>query len=430
MTRNEAQRSAELRVAREQLGAVIDEIRSLPGYSDFRKPPTFSDVAAASIAEPILYLSAAPHGGIALKVDGGAVRSVELPQLNTAAVHAAVKGHLATYQTFIKDPQGRRAEWNVALDELCAWLWGAVIESLLPLLAGAHAVTIIAGGLLGLLPLHAAWTPDAAAPTGRRYAIDAVAISYAPNAAALRRARVLGDSQVPRRLLAVIDPRPVSGSKLPWAHVEGLAVQARFGADPIVLCGGAATRGNFLRHAPEADVIHLACHGYAHLDEPMRGGLRMAGDRDASLADLMDMPLAVRLAVLSACETALPGIDLPDEVVALATGLLQAGVAGVIASLWAVPDRSTAMLMTAFYDQWTRDLTRSPRTALRSAQRWLRDSSNEEKRQRWLEMQEDSAEKMPPEVTDEFIRALDYRDPNARDECDIGAWGAFTHVGI
>ena len=63
----------------------------------------------------------------------------------------------------------------------------------------------------------------------------------------------------------------------------------------------------------------------------------------------MELQLRVRLAVLSACETAQPGTELPDEVVALPTGLLQAGVAGIVASQWSVPDRATAMLMAEFY---------------------------------------------------------------------------------
>ena len=77
----------------------------------------------------------------------------------------------------------------------------------------------------------------------------------------------------------------------------------------------------------------------------------LAGNRWITLR-VLAMKLHVRLAVLSACETALPGTGLPDEVVALPTGLLQAGVAGVIASQWAVPDLGTAILMAEFYRRW------------------------------------------------------------------------------
>lgn len=57
----------------------------------------------------------------------------------------------------------------------------------------------------------------------------------------------------------------------------------------------------------------------------------------------------MRLALLSACETGLPGTQLPDEVVSLPTRLLQAGVAGVAASLWSVADLSTTLLLVRFY---------------------------------------------------------------------------------
>jgi CHAT domain-containing protein len=56
-----------------------------------------------------------------------------------------------------------------------------------------------------------------------------------------------------------------------------------------------------------------------------------------------------RLVTLSACETGIVGTELPDEVVALPSALLQAGFGGVAASLWSVADISTAMLMEHFY---------------------------------------------------------------------------------
>ena len=94
---------------------------------------------------------------------------------------------------------------------------------------------------------------------------------------------------------------------------------------------------------------------------------------------MLDLRLAAaRLAALSACETGIPGTKLPDEVVGLPTGWLQAGVAGVVASLWSVNDLSTAMLMERFYRLWREDGL-APALALRQAQLWLRDSTNREK---------------------------------------------------
>ncbi|MGH8884727.1 MAG: CHAT domain-containing protein [Egibacteraceae bacterium] len=78
--------------------------------------------------------------------------------------------------------------------------------------------------------------------------------------------------------------------------------------------------------------------------------------------------------MLSACETAAIGTSIPDEAVGLPTGLLHAGAAAVVGSLWAVPDAATSLLTRRFYDLW-RGQGLDPATALRRAQQWMRDST-------------------------------------------------------
>ena len=172
--------------------------------------------------------------------------------------------------------------------------------------------------------------------------------------------------------------------------------------------------------------MHLACHGFAELASPLDSGLLLA-DGHLTLGRLMELQLRVRLAVLSACETALPGTELPDEVVALPTGLLQAGVAGVVASQWSVPDRATAMLMAEFYRCWRREQM-TPAAALRAAQRWLRDTTNAQKRHHFQAAIDDHAEWLPPEAGQEFLEWL-YLAPDGHGHTDIHQWGAFAHVG-
>ena len=99
----------------------------------------------------------------------------------------------------------------------------------------------------------------------------------------------------------------------------------------------------------------------------------MANDELLTLRDFFTLQLqGIRLAILSACETGLPGTELPDEVISLPTGLLQAGVAGVIASLWSVADLSTMLLLTRFYDLCHNEQLPYAE-ALCQAQIWLRD---------------------------------------------------------
>lgn len=413
-----------VRAARAELDVVIDEIREVEGFEQFLAPPDFADIAATAVDIPLVYFAAAEQGGLALLVRGDRgspddqVTHVPLATLTVDALRERAQAHLDAYAAARDDPAG----WSQWLAEITRWLWTAAVGPVLDELGPAPEVVFVAGGLLGLLPLHAAWTDDPVAPTGRRYAMDQLTISYAPNARALQSARELAARPFGRRLLSVVEPSPVAADPLPAAIVEadGFAAFADLQQHPLV--GPQARPVAFRREAMQADVLHLVCHGQADLDEPLNSRLLLAG-RPVVLRELMEMQLAVRLAVLSACETALPGIELPDEVIGLPTGLLQAGVAGVIASLWAVPDAATAMLMTEFARRWAGGAT-PPAVALRGAQRWLRDSTNAEKRAHWKADRD-----LPSSVVTAFCGAVRFGEADDRGHADLRAWAAFTHIG-
>jgi CHAT domain-containing protein len=83
-----------------------------------------------------------------------------------------------------------------------------------------------------------------------------------------------------------------------------------------------------------------------------------------------------RLVVLSACETGLYDIDRnPDEFIGLPGTFTALGAGGVLGTLWPVSDAATALLIAKFYELH-RDGRRSPPTALRDAQLWLRQATN------------------------------------------------------
>jgi len=72
------------------------------------------------------------------------------------------------------------------------------------------------------------------------------------------------------------------------------------------------------------------------------------------------------LLVLSACETALGDLQGTEGVLGLQRAFKMAGVKQMIMSLWRVPDKETAELMTLFYQNWLGG--HSTREALRQAQ--------------------------------------------------------------
>ena len=239
-------------------------------------------------------------------------------------------------------------------------------------LCATKSATLIPTGLLGLFPLHAAWTANPAeGGSARQYALDLATFRYAPSARMLRRAAETDAAS--ESVLLVSEPESPSEATLDNAANEIAAVSACF-TNQRSLRGAEASSKMVLQEAPDYNVLHFCCHGQADLLEPLNSGLMMAFGQTVSLRDLLEIRLpATRLAVLSACETGVPGTRLPDEVIGLPAGFLRAGVGGVAASLWAVADESTMELMSQFYVLWRKQKL-EPAEALCRAQQAVRDS--------------------------------------------------------
>ncbi|WP_328472328.1 CHAT domain-containing protein [Actinoplanes sp. NBC_00393] len=410
-----------IRAARRDLDEVIEEIRRVDGYEQFLAAPTFDDVEEAAADQPLVYLAAADLGGLALVVRGDDVAHVPLPKLTEQSLHSMVDDFHQGYAAFRADRPAQLAAWNSTLDRTTRWLWDEVMGPVLDELRPAPAAVLVAGGLLGLLPLHAAWYEDSSATTGRRYALDELTLSYTPNARSLTAARELAGGPADR-LLAVVDPSASLPSVTAEARVAALALPA----GPTALTGPAATVEQVRDALQHVDVAHFACHGYANLLTPLESGINLAGGQALTLRDLLSLSLRLRLVVLSACETSTPGTELPDEVVSLPTGMLQAGVGGIVASLWQVPDRPTLALMTEFYRRWRKDEP-VPAAALRQAQQWVRDTTNEQKLQAYDDAR--AAGSLPDDVADGLSEDLLLEEPEERSDAGLDAWAAFGFVG-
>src|SRR6266511_2190393 len=238
--------SEAIREARAELDATIEEIRKLPGFKTFLAAPTFEDVAEAASDHPLVYTAPADPGGLALIVKGTRVEHVPLPGLTTELVADRVEAYLGAHDARRHD----RRRWVAALDDVTEWLWEAAMGPVLEAARPAPEIVIVAGGLLGLLPLHAAWMPDARAVTGRRYALDLATIRYAPNARALTAARRLAEKTALSTALVIADPQPVRARALEWADVEGAAAAAAFPGRAIVRADREATEAEFRIVAP------------------------------------------------------------------------------------------------------------------------------------------------------------------------------------
>jgi CHAT domain-containing protein len=177
------------------------------------------------------------------------------------------------------------------------------------------------------------------------------------------------------------------------------------------ISGAEASTARLLGELPQARIAHLATHGFfakeAFAEEQLRAarqlenwslprqgttqpvglgvrnplsfaGLVLAGANRPQEAGpdggiltgeaLMHLPLErMELAVLSACQTGLGSVADGECVHSLQLAFHVAGSKNVVASLWNVPDKSTAALMAVFYDELLRH-KRPPLEALRQAQ--------------------------------------------------------------
>jgi len=441
----------ELRSARVDFDKAISEIRQVPGYESFLQPPTHAEIQIAADAVPIIYLTASRWGGLALVVWPSRIgRSahacwqsstpVWLKKLDeesafrmlfigTRSEEISDHGpfgyflHQAVWQQLHASAKAQH-EFSQILDQVTRWLWDAAMEPLLDVLlaAGERRVVLIPEGLLSFFPFHAAWKEERSPINGRKYALDELTISYAPSALAISEARQIARTTISESFLGIANPFPSSThDALPHAQDEVEMAASRF-QSRLVLPPEEGTFDRVRGELPRYSVLHFACHGEAEIGEPLNNGLFLADDRKLALRDFFGMDLHARLAVLSACDTGVVDIQLPNEVISLPTGLLQAGVAGVVSSQWAVDEIGTMLLVGRFFELWHTHRC-EPSEALRSAQLWLRDASNGELLS--------YAKKLLPSVDAssgewEYIALY----PSERAFSDSRHWAAFTYVGV
>ena len=247
----------------------------------------------------------------------------------------------------------------------------------------AAEVVVIPDGALHQMPFEALVTHVAASGHGERYWLDdGPAVRYGASASSLV---ALASRAAPHPqgalVLSVSDPAFTRADAAPAAP-ESPAL-TRDGGGPWPALPGARRESETIRaafpvgevlvrqdrDADEAQVrallpgrryLHFATHGFVSEGASgLLGGLVLAApaqvatgtenDGVLQLFEIYGLHLDCDLAVLSACETQ-RGLAVEGEgVLALSRGFLTAGAGGVVASLWAVSDASTAEIVGGLF---------------------------------------------------------------------------------
>jgi len=235
-------------------------------------------------------------------------------------------------------------------------------------LHGIRQVFIIPDSVLNYVPF-------AALPNGRgKFLGDEYEITYLPAAAVLTRASAESST---RSLLAVAPAEP----QLHHTAAEVRGIGTLFSSHSRIVSGKQATETLFKQVAGDYDYLHLATHGSLNRNAPALSALQLEPDAQndgrLELHEIARLKLRARLVTLSACETALGSgyyTETPagDEFVGMTRAFLGAGSQAVMASLWAVNDQSTRLLMISFYRHL---LSMGDAQALAVAQREFRNTN-------------------------------------------------------
>lgn len=240
----------------------------------------------------------------------------------------------------------------------------------------ARRLVIVPDGVLFDLPFEILLTYDPSGEVGweaQPYLTRDYATVYCPSASIYVRLKTQkGKKKYERELLALGDPdfspyRDLTDASLkeivplPSTRSEVFAIGAYVKEDrKRIFVGADASEANLkeeLRTAGSPHIVHLATHGQIDPVEPISSRVVLSpgagGEEDGLLhtLEILSLPLDAGLVVVSACESARWRISRGEGVVGLSRAFVASGARGVVASLWAVSDVSTAELMKIFYER-------------------------------------------------------------------------------
>ena len=183
-----------------------------------------------------------------------------------------------------------------------------------------------------------------------------------------------GTAEEVKKIKQLFEQNKISTKSFTQTAASEENLKALSGNSPQIL--HIATHGFFLPEPDKKRKENFSSNDntYTLADDPLlRSGLILSGgnyawsgktpiegaeDGIATAYEISQLNLSnTELVVLSACETALGDVKGSEGVFGLQRAFKMAGVKKMIVSLWQVPDKETAELMTAFYGYWLKGKT-------------------------------------------------------------------------
>lgn len=342
--------SADLRPKNKNLDLVFQE-RELNALQNKHPDTLFVHVACIDERESLAILSAKgiPTRTHTIKVGEG-------DMIKKVRAYLAAMGAGPGRAGSATSAQASFANELALSKELYVLLLAPILENV-PQADRFKRIVVVTDGPFGEIPFAALAIDD------KTRVVDRYAVSSAVSLASLL---WIGGSETPSRgLLAVADPtgsisaevdksqtRSSGYGPLPGAREEGEKIIDLI-RDHTLLVGHRAQESLIKRVYNDYDILHFACHGLLDSGTPLSNGLVLARNDEEDgileVREIMVKVLSARLAVLSACDSAVGFHNGGDGVQSLVWAFLAANCENVVASRWKVNDQATRDLMVAFY---------------------------------------------------------------------------------
>ncbi|KAF9241768.1 TPR-like protein [Melanogaster broomeanus] len=342
----------------EQWNKVVEEIRTLKGFSHFLLPSLFADLQHAACEGPIIILIASKFSCDAIIVLY-MQPPIHLPlQITLQELHDLVLQLGQNNQ----HPQGPAYSVFIeGMDELWKKVIFPVVQKLKRFVRKYSRIWWCPTSVFTALPLHCAGEYKDSGQVLSKLFVS----SYTPSLAALIKARTTNAKMTQEITFAAIGQTTPDTSdtsdRFPPRHYIGHelnGIEALLHIPSVMftkVMGSEATRDQALKMIVDTQWLHLSCHGMQVPKEPFKSCLAMA-DGLVSLLDIINANISSHeFAFLSACETAMGDLSTPDEVIHLAAGLQFMGVKSVIGTLWHVNDEVAYKLVSPFYKEFCKN---------------------------------------------------------------------------
>lgn len=301
------------------------------------------------------------------------------PILISVPITAGLNSQLNTYQVLLKTPSidpKKFKEYKIVAYSLYE-------ELVKPLKKLQRSILLVPDGMLSQLPLEA-FLSDSSGNDYKNlsYLFKTHTFQYCYSL------KLIKNKKSPTRIENVLTysfnasyPPHSSLKSLPGSEKEVEILEKKFLSHKVLSRSeGKATKAQFLRDMRhDYDLIHIGLHATSSATNRYANSIYFQNKSNTldTLFGYEIIPLSINasLVVLTTCESAFGTLHKGEGTFSLSRSFHQAGVKNVVGSLWALPDYSSPLICSPFYEGIKNGI--SPEEALTKAkQQYLANSSS------------------------------------------------------